>query len=163
VCEDATGRYLYCTALALDSPYVQTLLVVDSQCDSVVMRMSLPGMVRGAGEWLMSNRRTGRIYAGGWAPSGRLLVVRDSVVIGFEESGHAKTGLVMQQTVVCRCVPLLSTAQAHLYDASGRKVTSLRPGPNDISRLVPGVYFVRERSKAQRVERQVVRKLVIAR
>ncbi len=163
VCEDATGRYLYCTALALDSPYVQTLLVVDSQCDSVVMRMSLPGIVRGAGEWLMSNRRTGRIYAGGWAPSGRLLVVRDSVVIGLEESGHAKTGLVMQQTVVCRCVPLLSTAQAHLYDASGRKVTSLRPGPNDISRLVPGVYFVRERSEAQSVERQVVRKLVIAR
>jgi hypothetical protein len=29
-----------------------------------------------------------------------------------------------------------------LLDASGRKVMSLRPGPNDVRRLAPGVYFV---------------------
>ena len=30
-----------------------------------------------------------------------------------------------------------------LYDANGRKALDLQPGPNDVSRLVPGVYFVR--------------------
>jgi DNA-binding beta-propeller fold protein YncE len=164
MCDDVTGRYVYCAALRTEGPYVvsETLLVVDTQCDSIVSGVSLPGMVLGAGEWLVPNRRTGRIYAGGWAPNGRLLAIRDSVVIGLEEWRHAKTGSVMQQTVVSRCVPLLSAAEADLYDASGRRAGVLRAGPNDISRLVPGVYFVRERPKAQSLERQVVRKLVIA-
>jgi carboxypeptidase D len=30
-----------------------------------------------------------------------------------------------------------------LFDASGRAVLELRPGPNDVSRLAPGVYFAR--------------------
>jgi len=32
---------------------------------------------------------------------------------------------------------------ASLLDISGRKVLDLHPGANDVSRLVPGVYFVR--------------------
>ena len=31
-----------------------------------------------------------------------------------------------------------------MLDISGRKVLDLRPGPNDVRALVPGVYFVRE-------------------
>jgi len=31
-----------------------------------------------------------------------------------------------------------------LLDAAGRKALDLRPGVNDVSRLAPGVYFVRE-------------------
>jgi hypothetical protein len=30
-----------------------------------------------------------------------------------------------------------------LVDITGRDVTELRPGPNDVSGLSPGVYFVR--------------------
>jgi len=30
-----------------------------------------------------------------------------------------------------------------LLDAAGRRVLSLKPGRNDVSRLTPGVYFVR--------------------
>jgi hypothetical protein len=37
-------------------------------------------------------------------------------------------------------VPILRS----LLDASGRKVMDLQPGANDISRLSPGVYFIRE-------------------
>jgi hypothetical protein len=48
---------------------------------------------------------------------------------------------------------------ADLLDASGRKVLGLRPGPNDINRLSPGVYFVRE----AQAQAQAVRKVVIAR
>jgi hypothetical protein len=33
--------------------------------------------------------------------------------------------------------------RAELLDISGRKVLDLKPGPNDVSRLAPGVYFVR--------------------
>jgi hypothetical protein len=32
---------------------------------------------------------------------------------------------------------------AELLDVSGRRVLALRPGANDVSRLAPGVYFVR--------------------
>jgi hypothetical protein len=35
-----------------------------------------------------------------------------------------------------------------LLDVSGRKVMTLKPGPNDVSRLAPGMYFVREPSSA---------------
>jgi hypothetical protein len=35
-----------------------------------------------------------------------------------------------------------SPARRSLLDASGRKVMSLRPGPNDVRHLAPGVYFV---------------------
>jgi hypothetical protein len=35
------------------------------------------------------------------------------------------------------------TSDFVLFDASGRRILPLRPGPNDVSRLSPGVYFVR--------------------
>jgi hypothetical protein len=33
-----------------------------------------------------------------------------------------------------------------LLDASGRRILALHPGPNDVSRLPPGVYFIRPAS-----------------
>jgi hypothetical protein len=39
---------------------------------------------------------------------------------------------------------------ASLLDVSGRKVLTLRPGANDVGRLSPGVYFVREEQRATR-------------
>ena len=53
--------------------------------------------------------------------------------------------------------PAISNLQSEidLLDATGRRVMSLRPGPNNVSTLSPGVYFVRE-------EPQAVRKVVIA-
>ncbi len=41
--------------------------------------------------------------------------------------------------------------KAALLDISGRKVLELNPGPNDVSGLAPGVYFVRERSAVHKV------------
>jgi hypothetical protein len=35
-----------------------------------------------------------------------------------------------------------------LLDATGRRVLSLKPGPNDVSRLAPGVYFLRQTDTA---------------
>jgi YVTN family beta-propeller protein len=50
-------------------------------------------------------------------------------------------------------------ARCELLDVSGRKVLELRPGPNDVSRLTPGVYFVRE----AQAQAQAVRKVVLTR
>ncbi|HTW90513.1 MAG TPA: hypothetical protein VMH22_02255 [bacterium] len=48
-----------------------------------------------------------------------------------------------------------------LLDATGRMVMELHPGVNDVSRLSPGVYFVRE-AQAQ-AQAQAVRKVIITR
>ena len=51
--------------------------------------------------------------------------------------------------------------RAELLDAAGRKVVKLHTGANDVSRLSPGVYFVREvQTQAQA---QAVRKVIITR
>jgi len=44
-----------------------------------------------------------------------------------------------------------STCPSWLIDATGRKVTALRPGANDVSRLSPGVYFVRSAVSVRKV------------
>jgi hypothetical protein len=49
--------------------------------------------------------------------------------------------------------------RAELLDASGRKVLDIRAGANDVSRLAPGVYFMREaQAQAQAVRKVVVTK-----
>jgi hypothetical protein len=53
-------------------------------------------------------------------------------------------------------------AASWLLDISGRKVMALKPGANDVSRLSPGVYFVRQASGVKR-EASSVCKVVIAR
>jgi len=61
--------------------------------------------------------------------------------------------------------------RAELLDISGRKVLDLRPGPNDVRCLAPGVYFCRQTAGSASsivpsvVSRQpsVVTKVVIAR
>ena len=52
-----------------------------------------------------------------------------------------------------------TTYRAELLDAAGRKMLDLRSGVNDVSRLAPGVYFVRE----AQAQAQAVRKVVIQR
>ncbi|MEO0081994.1 MAG: SBBP repeat-containing protein [candidate division WOR-3 bacterium] len=46
-----------------------------------------------------------------------------------------------------------------LLDATGRKMMELIPGPNDVSRLVPGVYFV----SAPEAQGRLVNKVIVAR
>jgi len=47
--------------------------------------------------------------------------------------------------------PVGHVARPALLDISGRKVMDLKPGPNDVSGLAPGVYFVRSRPAIHRV------------
>jgi aminopeptidase N len=54
----------------------------------------------------------------------------------------------------------IGSCPAHLLDIAGRKVMALQPGANDVSRLAPGVYFVREQLKHQAQE---VRRVIVTR
>lgn len=47
-------------------------------------------------------------------------------------------------------------AASFLLDIAGRKVQDLHPGPNDVSRLAAGVYFVSDSRSGQRVVHKVV-------
>jgi hypothetical protein len=53
--------------------------------------------------------------------------------------------------------PSSSPSPSYLLDINGRKVMNLQHGANDVSRLSPGVYFVRE------AQAQAVRKVIIQR
>jgi hypothetical protein len=61
--------------------------------------------------------------------------------------------------------PSLFTLHSSLFDSNGRKVAELRSGPNDVSGLVQGVYFVREQSAASGQQSGVsgVRRVVLVR
>ena len=52
--------------------------------------------------------------------------------------------------------------RAELLDIAGRKVLDLAPGPNDVSRLAPGVYFVCPASGVKR-DASSVRRVVLTR
>jgi hypothetical protein len=54
-------------------------------------------------------------------------------------------------------------ATGELLDVSGRKVLDLRPGPNEISRLAPGAYFVREEPQAPNFRSRGTWKIVLTR
>jgi hypothetical protein len=49
-----------------------------------------------------------------------------------------------------------------LHDITGRRILALKPGPNDVSRLAPGVYFIRQASGGER-QAAGVAKVIIAR
>jgi len=69
-------------------------------------------------------------------------------VSGVAEDGAKKTRSFVLAPVFVRGVLRLPENRDspcfRLLDISGRKVLDLAPGPNDVSRLAPGVYFVRD-------------------
>jgi hypothetical protein len=72
-------------------------------------------------------------------------------VVAVGEQPIAKASSVKSLPTIVRGVIQVDSRQhtaysAELLDISGRKVLDLTPGPNDVSRLAPGVYFVREDS-----------------
>jgi hypothetical protein len=60
------------------------------------------------------------------------------------------------------CPQMGTVPKAALLDIAGRTVLDLQPGANDVSRVPPGVYFVRERSAVDG-ERSAVHKVILTR
>jgi len=161
MCLDRTGEYIYCAGYE-DS----MMLVISARDDSIVATFRVTSTAA-ARDPLAANRRTNRIYEAGYAARNGIgiPVVRDSMLIGLEDLAPAECGQDISATVVSRNAPLRTSAPAELYDASGRGVVALREGQNDVSRLAPGVYFLRKLSAAssQHSGATAVHKLVIAR
>jgi len=90
--------------------------------------------------------------------------------VGIEETMNDERGTMNAGPTIVRGVPLFSGAKGEgreangvLLDALGRKVLDLRLGPNDVSRLAPGVYFVREAQAQAQAQAKAVRKVVVTR
>jgi hypothetical protein len=100
------------------------------------------------------NPAENRIYVANHGSSS-ISVLRDSGG-GVAETMNDERGTMNRSPTVVRGVLFLPEAVggerlavgAHLLDISGRKVLELRPGANDVSRLAPGVYFVRSERSA---------------
>ena len=101
--------------------------------------------------------------------SGELRHVRRLGRPGVEDAPNVQVRATNSLPTVVRSVLFLPeevggervAVSGHLLDISGRKVLDLRPGANDVSRLTPGVYFVRE-AQAQ-AQAQAVLKVVVTR
>jgi len=106
----------------------------------------------------------GRVYVLFQTTGGQIYSVYRTSRPGVQESSPR---LVADShlTAIASGVLVLGTAgsgqqtgyRAGLLDAAGRRVMSLQAGANDVSLLVPGVYFVRE-AQAQAVRRVVITK-----
>ena len=90
-----------------------------------------------------------------------------------EYSTPGSLGPVSRSTIVCgvlylRLPPLplplgegeVGREQSVLLDATGRKAAELHPGPNDVRRLVPGIYFMRLASSIVRSASRVTKVVV---
>jgi hypothetical protein len=72
---------------------------------------------------------------------------------GVEETPNAEVRTAKSATIIRGVLPLQEHStqntgyRADLLDIGGRRVMELHPGPNDVSRLSPGVYFVRAVSR----------------
>ncbi len=91
------------------------------------------------------------------------------MAVGAEEKSEVRIRKAEPKTpTVVRGVLNLTSAFCNLHsdfallDASGRSVMDLAPGPNDVSLLAPGVYFLRMDSRGQGLEGSSV-KVVIQR
>ena len=82
---------------------------------------------------------------------------------GIEESAKSQVEMTKALPTIVRNVLNLQSAtynlqsEIALFDMTGRSVMALRPGPNDVRHLAPGVYFIREASA------QSIHKVVVAR
>ena len=96
-------------------------------------------------------------------------VLRDSAG-GVEESFEPQTAGRRREATIVRGVLVLGAAggrqnteyRADLLDVSGRKVFDLSLGANGVSRLAPGVYFVRGPETGDGKPDAAVTKVVIA-
>jgi len=159
MCLDHTGDYVYCAGYD-DS----VVTVIDTRKDTFVaeVRVSTYAAPR---EPLAANRKTNRIYeaqADQYHGNG-IPVIRDSMLVGLEETKPKSRLSGVGPTVVRRGTPMRVHATSELWDATGRRALVLRPGPNDIRHLAPGVYFVRENQAQAQAQAEAVRKVIVTR
>jgi YVTN family beta-propeller protein len=136
---DSTLNKLYCANYA-DS----CVTVIDGTSNHVIATIGV-GMNPIA---VALNPTRHRIYIANQG-SAALSVIRDSALLGMAETPCASRPSPYVSPTIIRDVLMWSAttpslqARAALLDVSGREVMTLHPGPNDVSRLAPGVYFLK--------------------
>jgi YVTN family beta-propeller protein len=130
-----------------------TVTAIHARLDSVTAVVPV-----GAGPVaLCANPLQNRVYCAN-ALSSSLSILRDSMT-GVTETVNDQRGVMNRRATLIgkalNLTPNISnlTSDIVLLDAAGRRVLSLAPGRNDVSRLASGVYFVmRNASSGQAVE-----------
>jgi hypothetical protein len=129
----------------------------------LVGSVSDPAHPTGAGYYKMGSRAYGVTLAGDSAyvahGTAGLQIFEFYGGGGVEEAINDERETMSSGTSVVRGVLVLGAVdsrqntgyRAELIDANGRKVTELHAGANEVGRLAPGVYFVRERSAVTKV------------
>jgi YVTN family beta-propeller protein len=138
---DSSNNYVYCACRGSNDVYL-----IDSHRDNVVTHIDV-GAQPFALAW---NPFTLRTYVPDYLGSS-VSVLRDSLHPGVEEDKPQAASLRPQATIV-RGVLVLGAVdsrqnveyRAELLNTAGRKVVDLHSGENDVSKLSPGVYFIRE-------------------
>jgi YVTN family beta-propeller protein len=150
---------VYCSSL-------QGVCVVSCASNSVIATIPASAGTRCA---LSLDSAGGRVYAANEGGSS-VLVIGDSVPVSLQQPAGGMPVTQRASATIIRAtlhIPLTApgdTSSALLIDPTGRKVTDLQPGENDIRHLAPGVYFVREEGpRGQGSQDSSVRKVVIQR
>jgi YVTN family beta-propeller protein len=164
---DPQDNKVYCAAPSGYIGLLGIVVVIDGATDRVVATI-------GVGYYpdhLVCNPVQNRVYVTNYEGSS-ISVIRD-IGGGIEELPSQAAGsrrptiirgvLELGPSAVGRGAPrgAEGTPSAVLLDASGRRVLSLKPGANDVSRLAPGVYFVREQLQASSPKPQATRKIIV--
>jgi YVTN family beta-propeller protein len=142
LCYNATNDKVYCANALSDD-----VTVIDAATDFALSTIE----VGASPVDLAWNPVQNRVYVANFGGSS-ISVLRDSGGAAIEESPKPQAGCKPLPTVI-RGVLVLGAAGsrqnteygADLLDISGRRVLDLSPGANDVGRLSPGVYFVREK------------------
>ncbi len=143
---------LYAFAKIRDSFIVY---VIDCRTDSVIGQGAFQGRLP---DCAFANPVDKRIY---------LLVYWDLAIYVFKDSlqgiAEGQIGSQVSQPLVAtfiRNILFLPETrpedQAVLMDVTGRKVLDLKPGPNDVHHIAPGVYFIRTQTGDSRITRVVI-------
>ncbi len=142
VCDTLRGK-LY----AIDRSTHQVL--VYRLADGALLRSIQLGRYPGQMAW---NPVDSRVYVSDQLDN-VVYVIRDTTAPVLEEAKVAvarRAGSRIVRGVLEMADGSRQTADGEfLLDAAGRKVAELRPGPNDVSHLVAGVYFVRRLGQAE--------------
>jgi hypothetical protein len=126
---------------------------------------ALLALARGTGDLLFLSYASRAGTVGGKAYNAQRIWGKMNPAPGIEQQENTEVtraiggATVVRGTLFQPEVAGSSSRTASLLDISGRKVLDLHTGANDVRRLAPGVYFVRE-SGAQ-AQAQVVRKVVL--
>jgi DNA-binding beta-propeller fold protein YncE len=126
----------------------QGIGVVDTRDDRLLTTLDVTGVTTGT--WDPVRQRLLLYRPGG----SELTVVEDTTLVGVREAPGVGIGRGRLATHVRGVLSLQPTtgSRSVLLDAAGRKVLDLKAGDNDVSRLSPGVYFVRTRGQGAKGE-----------